>query len=355
MKRTWLIVTFWKCWNSQTHAIYSNVAKVQAGKFLFVHFTKELLDIWRSPLLFTPTLICPAVSRWKEARVLTFSRSLSFFYCFRMGYGYTQQITDWGKWWGWVQLRAKGNTSVGQHSLWNRLSGTLLVSSVVQGCQTMSCMYDSLKHQLFLQLLLFFIHWFKKKSHWILTLWVFWLINQSYSPTHSSFQHILQVQMQEMAKDLIQAVTGVYGLSGSHLVHIPKKKEILICLLCFTSGVLLPPSAPCYHSSLSLLLPSPTMCFTSSFLSLPQTSTLSTPLICVSLYACISFSIAAVPPPLASFSSPLLSIIPPALPRSPLLSKLIALKLSRLLTSTPLCPPQSHITQFPVVLTSFCT
>lgn len=143
--------------------------------------------------------------------------------------------------------------------------------------------------------------------------------------------------------------------SLAHIWFIFQKRKILICLLCFTSGVLLPPSAPCYHSSLSLLLPSPTMCFTSSFISLPQTSTLSTPLICVSLHACISFSIAAVPPPLASFSSPLLSIIPPALPHSPLLSKLIALKLSPLLTSTPLCPPQSHITQFPVVLTSFCT
>lgn len=42
-------------------------------------------------------------------------------------------------------------------------------------------------------------------------------------------------------------------------------------------------------------------------------------------------------------------------PPSPFFSKLIALKHSLLLTSTPLCPPQSHITQFPLVLTSFCT
>ena len=77
---------------------------------------------------------------------------------------------------------------------------------------------------------------------------------------------------------------------------------------------------------------------------------------CVSLYAYLYiFQFPLSTRSLLFSSSILLSVLPPSLAPLSLFSKLIALKHSLLLTSTPLCPPQSHITQSPLVLTSFCT
>lgn len=131
--------------------------------------------------------------------------------------------------------------------------------------------------------------------------------------------------------DQIQAVIGVYGLCCSHLVHIQKKRN-----KCFTH------------------------CFSIPHLQYPPVEVsfllLHISFVSVSVCSSISFPI----PFVSTLSPPLLIFSPvhyPALPRppSPHSSKLIALKHSRLLTSTPLCPPQSHITQSPLVLTSFCT
>lgn len=139
----------------------------------------------------------------------------------------------------------------------------------------------------------------------------------------------LQVKQRKRQKDLIPAVTGVYGLCCSHLVHSQKKKTKLHPLA---------------------LLSSPSIYLNLSFISS------STALFCASLWTLVYiFSNSLLSPSsLLLLSSLLRFIIPLYLPLR-CFSKLIALKHSRLLTSTPLCPPQSHITQSPLVLTSFCT
>lgn len=148
---------------------------------------------------------------------------------------------------------------------------------------------------------------------------------------------MVQVQREEMAKHQLQAVTGVYGLCCSHLAHIQ-------CLLFLTSAAVSSASVPSYPSS---PLASPSLTYSpseSSFLFF-------SPLSCLSAYL-LQFSVCWSPSLLLLFH---LLFPPLSHPLSPFSSKLIALKHSILLTSTPLCPPQSHITQFPPVLTSFCT
>ena len=74
---------------------------------------------------------------------------------------------------------------------------------------------------------------------------------------------MVQVQREEMAKDLIQAVTGVYGLCCSHLVHIQNKKK-KSASANFASP-LLSPSVLLTFPHLLLLLLSPTLSSTLSF------------------------------------------------------------------------------------------
>lgn len=154
---------------------------------------------------------------------------------------------------------------------------------------------------------------------------------------------MVQAEQEETVEDQIQAVTGVYGLCCSHLVRIQKKKKK--CASAYFASPLQYCCPPLSH------LNRPTVSSPWSFISLPPNL-----LFCVSPYAYLYvFQFPLSPRSLLFSSSILLSVLPPSLAPLSLFSKLIALKHSLLLTSTPLCPPQSHITQSPLVLTSFCT
>lgn len=159
---------------------------------------------------------------------------------------------------------------------------------------------------------------------------------------------MVQVQQEETAKDLIQAVTGVYGLCCSHLVHIQKKKKknlLLLTLfhLCCAVISFCPPylSSPLASLSLTFIIAQFKFHFFSSERYPSNTSVLC-------LWMLIYIFSNSLSPLSLLFSLLLFHPLFPPLSHPPLLSpfssKLIALKHSLLLTSTPLCPPQSHIT-----------
>ncbi len=125
-------------------------------------------------------------------------------------------------------------------------------------------------------------------------------------PSHSSVplcvllsQSVLttvQVQQEETAEDQIQAVTGVYGLCCSHLVHTQKKKRkkasayfaspLLCC--CLPLSCLTPPH---YF----LLLSSTKVFYTFNFLFIPPTHPFCVSLFMLIFIFSISFCLPALP------------------------------------------------------------
>lgn len=93
----------------------------------------------------------------------------------------------------------------------------------------------------------------------------------------------VHVQQEETTEDLIQAVTGVYGLCCSHLVHIQKGKNLLLLLtllhLHCAAVSFCPP-----HLSSPLVSPCLAYLFSSFISSCLQTHSPPTPLFCAYLH-----------------------------------------------------------------------
>lgn len=182
----------------------------------------------------------------------------------------------------------------------------------------------------------------------------FWLIEQSYLSSALCWPLCKFSRRKRLRTWSKQSQQCLWPLLLTFGLYSKKKKKKSLCLLCFTSALLSSPSA---HSSYCSRLISPflTYIILHSLISCLYTSVLPTLTLCLSLCLSISYPIPFVSPHSSSFSSSFLSIIPPSVGLSAFSSKLIALKHSLRFTSTPFCPLQSHITQFPSVLTSFCT